>query len=538
MNLDETRQEGVGGPPRGIESLLRRAAADPEFRRMLLDRRDEAARTFGWTLEPAEAEMLRSVPSEQLDRVIEWAAAAGRSDGALFDEVLRATEEMPASVREEMRVREEVLTLLAGTLGIRPDRRGVDARYFPVVIAPDRSRWRLTFQQRSQCHRQAAIECSFRVGRQNELIPHWRFPNLAIVFSGVNPSLLHGPPQAGKPHERVARITEAVGQRDRQQGRSQERGVVVVCLSAPANLVQVRTEPDASNRIVKQTLPDALVICNRLANLSPLRRLGTQVDLAKLVEEVEQLLTRSCAAPSFDTPAYWGFCRFRGCRLAERSIPVRSAFGIVGLVAHHLTLLSRGHGGHGAHDYSNSVARWLGGTALHRMARRVFLSGKTPDGEYPSSGPFFSGTGSGSVSIPACEGIAMPVFRLPDLTGFRVPCDDPDPLKAAEKKVRDAYRRYQQAAWGAGQAAARLTKALQEIVVLPKGSDVYIPPVEPIDVRNRRLLEEARQADAVAKQRQKEYEKAAETMRNWQNRGNRRRSHERNPGPPRVTRAR
>lgn len=69
------RPPGPGKPlgpiPRGIEVLIKKAAVDPAFRRLLLETRDEAAREIDLVLEPAEALMLRAAPREQLQAIID-----------------------------------------------------------------------------------------------------------------------------------------------------------------------------------------------------------------------------------------------------------------------------------------------------------------------------------------------------------------------------------------------------------------------------------------------------------------------------------
>jgi len=60
----------VGPIPRGIEVLVKKAAVDPAFRRLLLETRDAAAREIDLALEPAEAMMLKAAPREQLEAII------------------------------------------------------------------------------------------------------------------------------------------------------------------------------------------------------------------------------------------------------------------------------------------------------------------------------------------------------------------------------------------------------------------------------------------------------------------------------------
>jgi acyl carrier protein len=56
--------------PQGIEVLVKKASLDAEFRELLLSERTEAARQIALELTPAEAMMLRAVPSEQLEAII------------------------------------------------------------------------------------------------------------------------------------------------------------------------------------------------------------------------------------------------------------------------------------------------------------------------------------------------------------------------------------------------------------------------------------------------------------------------------------
>ena len=56
--------------PRGIEVLIKKAAVDPEFRRLLLELRSKAAGLIGLVLEPAEAAMLDMATAEQLEATI------------------------------------------------------------------------------------------------------------------------------------------------------------------------------------------------------------------------------------------------------------------------------------------------------------------------------------------------------------------------------------------------------------------------------------------------------------------------------------
>jgi hypothetical protein len=60
----------VGDVPRGVEVLLKKAAVDPQFKKLLLEKRAEAAEVIALKLEPAEAAMLNAVPVKQLDAIV------------------------------------------------------------------------------------------------------------------------------------------------------------------------------------------------------------------------------------------------------------------------------------------------------------------------------------------------------------------------------------------------------------------------------------------------------------------------------------
>ncbi len=61
----------VGAIPRGIEVLIKKASVDPEFRRLLLEKRGEAAKEIELELTEAEWNTLSSIPAEQLEKIID-----------------------------------------------------------------------------------------------------------------------------------------------------------------------------------------------------------------------------------------------------------------------------------------------------------------------------------------------------------------------------------------------------------------------------------------------------------------------------------
>jgi len=62
--------KSVGNIPRGIEVIVKKASVDPEFKKLLLEKRADAASTIDLKLEPSEIAMLNTVPSSQLESII------------------------------------------------------------------------------------------------------------------------------------------------------------------------------------------------------------------------------------------------------------------------------------------------------------------------------------------------------------------------------------------------------------------------------------------------------------------------------------
>ena len=69
------RPLGLGTSGRGISSgievLIKKAAVDPEFRALLLEKRGQAAAEIGLDLSSAETAMLSSIPRKQIETIIE-----------------------------------------------------------------------------------------------------------------------------------------------------------------------------------------------------------------------------------------------------------------------------------------------------------------------------------------------------------------------------------------------------------------------------------------------------------------------------------
>jgi hypothetical protein len=60
----------VGEIPRGVEVLIKKAAVDPAFKKILFERRAEAAKVIGLKLTATEQAMLAAVPEAQLRAIV------------------------------------------------------------------------------------------------------------------------------------------------------------------------------------------------------------------------------------------------------------------------------------------------------------------------------------------------------------------------------------------------------------------------------------------------------------------------------------
>ncbi len=114
----------LGAVPRGVEILIQKAAVDPEFKVLLLEKRSAAAAEIGLTLQPAEAAMLDSVPAEQLEAIIDKTKVPENTRRALLGTVTVAT---LAALGVGI-----LVSSLAGTQGIRPGREGQTAGIRPL----------------------------------------------------------------------------------------------------------------------------------------------------------------------------------------------------------------------------------------------------------------------------------------------------------------------------------------------------------------------------------------------------------------------
>ncbi len=105
------------GIARGIEVLIKKAAVDAEFRRVLLDKRAEAAGAIDLALDPAEAAMLDGIPASQLEAIV----SATKVDAKL----------RPALLGKAAAVM--IAALGAGSVGCEPTTMGVRSDRIPKV---------------------------------------------------------------------------------------------------------------------------------------------------------------------------------------------------------------------------------------------------------------------------------------------------------------------------------------------------------------------------------------------------------------------
>jgi hypothetical protein len=103
----------VGSIPRGIEVLVKKASVDPAFRRLLLEKRSQAADEIGLKLSPAEVSMLTAITAAQLEAVIAAAKVEDRHIAAFMGKVAAV---MLAALAVGV-----VFLAATPTLGIQPD---------------------------------------------------------------------------------------------------------------------------------------------------------------------------------------------------------------------------------------------------------------------------------------------------------------------------------------------------------------------------------------------------------------------------------
>jgi hypothetical protein len=77
----------VGNIPRGIEVLVKKAAVDPGFKKILLEKRAGAAKEIELTLEASEVAMIDAVPERQLEAIIAKTTVHPKQRGAFLGRV-------------------------------------------------------------------------------------------------------------------------------------------------------------------------------------------------------------------------------------------------------------------------------------------------------------------------------------------------------------------------------------------------------------------------------------------------------------------
>jgi hypothetical protein len=81
----------LGSVPRGVEILIQKAAVDPDFKAILLEKRSAAAAEIELTLQPAEAAMLDAIPAGQLEAIIKNTKVPENTRRSLLGTVSLAT---------------------------------------------------------------------------------------------------------------------------------------------------------------------------------------------------------------------------------------------------------------------------------------------------------------------------------------------------------------------------------------------------------------------------------------------------------------
>jgi TonB family protein len=81
---DFNAPDSPGAIPRGIEVLIKKAAVDPAFKKLLLEKRAGAADAIGLKLTAAEQAMLAAVPLSQLEGIVAHTRVAAKSRPAFL----------------------------------------------------------------------------------------------------------------------------------------------------------------------------------------------------------------------------------------------------------------------------------------------------------------------------------------------------------------------------------------------------------------------------------------------------------------------
>jgi hypothetical protein len=127
--------------PRGVEMLLKMAAIDPAFRQRLIRMRGKASRTLGFKLTFSEARILKSVPEDQLQAMIDAMPVSDDERNALLSMAPQSQLPADSPLLSTMGTRPEWTETPSRpppTRGIRPDLPGKPPRPVgPKGIRPD-----------------------------------------------------------------------------------------------------------------------------------------------------------------------------------------------------------------------------------------------------------------------------------------------------------------------------------------------------------------------------------------------------------------
>ena len=110
--------------PRGVETLIKRAAIDPAFRKRLFEHRNQAAREVGLELTMAESIILGTVRDAQLHAMIDAMQVSDEERRALLDRApLPNADPVPAVPPAAPGIQPDLAgePFLPRTRGIRPD---------------------------------------------------------------------------------------------------------------------------------------------------------------------------------------------------------------------------------------------------------------------------------------------------------------------------------------------------------------------------------------------------------------------------------
>jgi len=79
--------KSIGDIPRGIEVLVKKASVDAEFKKLVVEKRSEAAKEIELELDAAEVFMLNNVPRGQLEAIIAHTKVSWKSRAVFLGKV-------------------------------------------------------------------------------------------------------------------------------------------------------------------------------------------------------------------------------------------------------------------------------------------------------------------------------------------------------------------------------------------------------------------------------------------------------------------